>query len=157
MMAVVLMLIFIKFIHNLHINHNIILLLVIPFLFYACETAPYKNDLYTNKITYKTEKTSFNKKKEIVKNIKIGVLLPLSGAKSKVGKSLLRASQLSLNKTNNKNIKLFFKDTEDPYKNIISSYYELIDEDVDIMRFQKGKISLVLFYQIITMGYDLKN
>jgi len=133
MMAVVLMLIFIKFIHNLHINHNIILLLVIPFLFYACETAPYKNDLYTNKNIDETENTSLNEKKEIIKDLKIGMLLPLSGEKSKVGKSLLRASQLSLNKTNNKNIKLFVKDTEDPYKNIISSYYELIGEDVDII------------------------
>ena len=133
MMAVVLMLIFIKFIHNLHINHNIILLLVIPFLFYACETAPYKNDLYTNKIIDEIEKTSLNDDIEIIKDLKIGLLLPLSGEKSKVGKSLLRASQLSLNKANNKNIKLFVQDTEDPYKNIISSYYELIGEDVDII------------------------
>ena len=133
MMAAVLMLIFIKFIYNRHINHNIFLLLVIPFLFYACETATYKNDLYTNKIIGEIEKTSLNDNKEIIKDLKIGMLLPLSGEKSKVGKSLLRASQLSLNKTNNKNIKLFVQDTEDPYKNIISSYYELIDEDVDII------------------------
>ena len=59
--------------------------------------------------------------------------MPLSGKNSKIGESLLKASQLSLNKTKNKNIKLFIKDTENINKNIISSYYELINEGVDII------------------------
>ena len=61
------------------------------------------------------------------------MLLPLSGKNSNIGNSLLKAIQLSLNKTGNKNLKLFIKDTENKSSNIISSYYELINEEVDII------------------------
>ncbi len=61
------------------------------------------------------------------------MLLPLSGENAQIGNSLLKAGKLSLNKTQNKNIKLFVKDTESNNENIITSYYNLINKDVDII------------------------
>jgi ABC-type branched-subunit amino acid transport system substrate-binding protein len=60
-------------------------------------------------------------------------LLPLSGENSQIGGSLLKAAKLSLSKTKNRNIQLFIKDTENSNTNIISSYYDLINEEVDII------------------------
>ena len=93
----------------------------------------YKNQMATYESLNKTADTIINKKKHIVKDIKVGLLLPMSGKNSNIGNSLLKASLLSLNKTKNKNIKLLIRDTENKDKNIISSYYELINEDVDII------------------------
>ena len=104
-----------------------------PLLFYGCETTTYENKSSVHKNDATTSNLIINKKEYIIKDIKIGLLLPLSGTNSKIGKSLLKASQLSLTKTKNKNIKLFIKDTEEKNKNIISSYYELINEGVDII------------------------
>ena len=104
-----------------------------PFLFYGCETTTYENKNSVYKNNDKTINSIDVKEEYIVKEIKIGLLLPLSGKNSKIGESLLKASQLSLSKTKNKNIKLFIKDTENINKNIISSYYELINEGVDII------------------------
>ncbi len=116
-----------------YLNYSIILTLFIPFLFYGCETVPYENKVSAYERLNKINETIINKDKSIVKKIKVGLLLPLSGTNSKIGKSLLKASQLSLAKTKNNNIKLFIKDTENKNKNIISSYYELINENVDII------------------------
>ena len=118
---------------NNFFNYSIILLLVIPFLFYGCETVTYENKTTIYQNSDKTNKSTINKEKKIINELKIGLLLPLSGSNSKIGESLLKASRLSLNKTKNKNIKLLVKDTENIDKNIISSYYELINEDVDII------------------------
>ena len=118
---------------NNFFNYSIILLLVIPFLFYGCETVTYENKTTIYQNSDKTNKSTINKEKKIINEVKIGLLLPLSGSNSKIGESLLKASRLSLNKTKNKNIKLLVKDTENIDKNIISSYYELINEDVDII------------------------
>ena len=103
-----------------------------PFLFYGCETTTYENKNSINKNNEKINNI-ISKEKYITKDIKIGLLLPLSGANSEIGDSLLKAAQLSLNKTQNKNINLFIRDTENINKNIISSYYELINEGVDII------------------------
>jgi hypothetical protein len=133
MIAVVLIFKSIRLFFNNYFNYSIILLLVIPFLFYGCETVTYENKTTIYQSSDKTNKSTINKKKKINNEVKIGLLLPLSGSNSKIGESLLKASRLSLNKTRNKNIKLLVKDTEDIDKNIISSYYELINEDVDII------------------------
>ena len=107
--------------------------LVIPFLFYGCETVTYENKTLNYQSLDKTNKTIITEENKVIKEIKVGLLLPLSGSNSKIGKSLLKASQLSLNRTKNQSIKLFIKDTENFGKNIITSYYELINEDVDII------------------------
>jgi len=107
--------------------------LVIPFLFYGCETVTYENKTPNYQDLDKTNQAAISEESRVIKEIKVGLLLPLSGSNSKIGKSLLKASQLSLNKTKNQSIKLFVKDTENVDKNIITSYYELINEDVDII------------------------
>tara|TARA_B110000093_G_C12671877_1_gene286535 strand:+ start:166 stop:564 length:399 start_codon:yes stop_codon:yes gene_type:complete len=118
----------IKLFINNYLKYSIILTLFVPFLFYGCETTTYENKNSVYKNNDKTINSIDVKEEYIVKEIKIGLLLPLSGKNSKIGESLLKASQLSLSKTKNKNIKLFIKDTENINKNIISSYYELINE-----------------------------
>ena len=114
-------------------NYSIILAFVVPLLFYGCETVSYENKNYSNQKLKIDNKIVISKEQELVKEVKIGLLLPLSGSNSTIGDSMLKASQLSLNKLKNKNIKLIIKDTEDINKNIITSYYELINEDVDII------------------------
>ena len=116
--------------YNNYYNCSIILILCTSFLFYGCETPTYVDKV----LEYESlDKTTANKEEYTPKNIKVGLLLPLSGTNSKIGNSLLKASQLSLTKTKNTNIELLIKDTENINKNIISSYYELINEDVDII------------------------
>ena len=46
---------------------------------------------------------------------------------------MLKAIQLSLDKTGNKNLKLFIRDTENKDTNVITSYYDLINEGIDVM------------------------
>ena len=114
-------------------KYNIILLLVIPFLIYGCETVTYENNSSLKNEIKPDMLNSEIKKQPYNAEIKIGVLLPLSGENSQIGRSLLKAAKLSLNKTKNNNIKLFIKDTENSNTNIISSYYELIEEEVDVI------------------------
>ena len=114
-------------------KYNTILLLIIPFLIYGCETVTYENNLSSKN---KIEPDILNSEIKIQPDsnrVKIGVLLPLSGKNSQIGGSLLKAAKLSLNKTQNRNIQLFIKDTENSNTNIISSYYDLINEEVDII------------------------
>jgi ABC-type branched-subunit amino acid transport system substrate-binding protein len=114
-------------------KYNIILLLVVPFLIYGCETVTYENN---SSLKNKIEPDILNSEVRIQPDsaiVKIGILLPLSGENSQIGSSLLKAAKLSLNKTKNKNIQLFIKDTENNNTNIISSYYDLINEEVDII------------------------
>ena len=107
---------------------------ILPFFFYGCETIPNQNNKI-NQIQKQDNEIGFIKAKinSSLPSIKVGLLLPLSGENSTVGKSLLRAAQLSLAKTQNKDIKLIIKDTQSINKNIIRSYYELINENVDII------------------------
>ncbi|MDA9591729.1 penicillin-binding protein activator [Pelagibacteraceae bacterium] len=130
MITVVFIFNFIKIIFN---NYSIIILFIVQFLFYGCESATYENNKYSNQKLKANNEIIINSEKNFIKEIKIGLLLPLSGSNSNIGNSLLKASQLSLNKTKNKNIQLIIKDTENINKNIITSYYELINEDVDII------------------------
>ena len=114
-------------------KYNTILLLVIPFLIYGCETVTYENN---SSLKNKVEPDILNSEIKLQLDntrVKIGILLPLSGDNSQIGGSLLKAAKLSLNKTQNRNIQLFIKDTENSNTNIISSYYDLINEEVDII------------------------
>ena len=114
-------------------KYNTILLLVILFLIYGCETVTYENN---SSLKNKVEPDILNSEIKLQLDntrVKIGILLPLSGENSEIGGSLLKAAKLSLNKTQNRNIQLFIKDTENSNTNIISSYYDLINEEVDII------------------------
>lgn len=112
-------------------KYNTFLILVISFLIYGCETVTYTNE--QNLTISKKNQLSEIKISENNTEIKIGMLLPLSGENAHIGNSLLKAGKLSLNKSQNKNIKLFVKDTESNNENIITSYYDLINKDVDII------------------------
>ena len=85
-------------------KYNTILLLIIPFLIYGCETVTYENNLSSkNKIEPDILNSEFKIQPDSTR-IKIGILLPLSGENSQIGGSLLKAAKLSLNKTKNRNI-----------------------------------------------------
>ena len=118
---------------NYIFQYNTIILFIISFLIYGCETVTYENNLSTINQVRSDIVDSELKIKPNNNKIKIGILLPLSGENSQIGNSLLKAAQLSLNKTENKNLVLFIKDTENKSTNIITSYYDLINENVDII------------------------
>jgi ABC-type branched-subunit amino acid transport system substrate-binding protein len=108
-------------------------MLVMSLLFYGCETVPPETKITINNTLNISNKANIDKSKQVFKVIKVGLFLPLSGSNAKIGKSILNATQLSLSKTQKGNIEVFVRDTEDINKNIISSYYELINKDVDII------------------------
>ena len=66
------------------------------------------------------------------KILKVGIMLPLTGKNYQIGNSLLNASQLALNKTQNKNIKFFVRDTGNE-DHITKNFYSLLSEDIDII------------------------
>ena len=99
-------------------------------LFYGCETVPPETKISINNTVNISNKANIDKSKQVFKVIKVGLFLPLSGPNAKIGKSILNATQLSLSKTQNSNIEIFVRDTEDINKNIISSYYELINNQI---------------------------
>ena len=54
--------------------------------------------------------------------IKIGLLIPLSGKQSEIGKSIMLSVRLAINKINNSNIEILPKDTKnDPIKTLIAA------------------------------------
>jgi hypothetical protein len=108
-------------------------MLVMSLLFYGCETVSPETKISINNTLNTSNKANIDKSKQVFEVIKVGLFLPLSGSNAKIGKSIINAIQLSLSKTQNSNIKVYVKDTEDINKNIISSYYELIEKDVDII------------------------
>jgi len=65
--------------------------------------------------------------------IKIGLLVPLSGKQSDIGKSIMQSVRLAINKINNPNIKILPKDTKnDPVKTLAAAK-ELEREGVKIV------------------------
>ena len=54
--------------------------------------------------------------------IKIGLLVPLSGKQSDIGKSIMQSVKLAINKIDNPNIKILPKDTKnDPVKTLAAA------------------------------------
>ena len=66
------------------------------------------------------------------REIRVGLLLPLKGKNYRIGKSLLNAIHLALYKTQNKNIKIFVRDTSS-VEGVTKAYYEFLDLNVDII------------------------
>jgi len=64
--------------------------------------------------------SAFNLQKlQAQEEIKIGLLIPLSGKQSDIGKSIVRSVRLAINKIDNSNIQILLKDTEnDPVKTL---------------------------------------
>ena len=71
-------------------KYNTILLLIIPFLIYGCETVTYENNLSSkNKIQPGILNSEIKIQPDSTR-VKIGILLPLSGENSQIGGSLLK-------------------------------------------------------------------
>ncbi len=87
---------------------KIILLLAIPFL------------IYTEKL-FASEK------------IKIGLLVPITGKNSEIGKSIIKSTQLAINKINNLSIEIIPKDTESNPEKTLKAAKELSDLGVKIV------------------------
>tara|TARA_Y100000590_G_scaffold429881_1_gene542890 strand:- start:249 stop:1397 length:1149 start_codon:yes stop_codon:yes gene_type:complete len=65
--------------------------------------------------------------------VKIGLLIPLSGNQSEIGKSILQSVRLAINKIDNPNIEIIPKDTKnDPFETYVSAK-ELKIENVKIV------------------------
>ena len=80
----------IKLFINNYLKYSIILTLFVPFLFYGCETTTYENKNSVYKNNDKTINPIDVKEEYIVKEIKIGLLLPLSGKNSKIGEQNIK-------------------------------------------------------------------
>ena len=92
--------------------------------------------------------------------IKIGLLIPLSGKQSEIGKSIMLSVRLAINKINNSNIKILPKDTKnDPIKTLIAAK-ELEREGVKIVIgpiFNKNLIYLDELKKMIFLSLTNKN
>ena len=92
--------------------------------------------------------------------IKIGLLIPLSGKQSEIGKSIMLSVRLAINKINNSNIEILPKDTKnDPIKTLIAAK-ELEREGVKIVIgpiFNKNLIYLDELKKMIFLSWTNKN
>ena len=92
--------------------------------------------------------------------IKIGLLIPLSGKQSEIGKSIMLSVRLAINKINNSNIEILPKDTKnDPIKTLIAAK-ELEREGVKIVIgpiFNKNLIYLDELKKMIFLSLTNKN
>ena len=92
--------------------------------------------------------------------IKIGLLLPLSGKQSEIGKSILQSVRLAINKIDNQNIEIVPKDTKnDPVKTLAAAK-ELSLEGVKIVMgpvFSKNLIYLDKLNKMIFLSLTNKN
>ena len=74
-----------------------------------------------------------NTKSYFDKVIKIGLLLPFSGEKKNLGKSIYNALEMALFETQSKNIRLIFRDSGNTEEKAISAAKELEKEGVSIL------------------------
>ena len=133
-------------------NNIIIFIIFISLILIGCEATQVQTKTITLKTIQTSENISKKNKAEIKKTIeettpeatlestneiktktlKVGIMLPLTGKHYQIGNSLLNASQLALNKTQNKNIKFFVRDTGDE-EDITKNFYSLLNEEIDII------------------------
>ena len=65
---------------------------------------------------------AFSQKLYAVEKIKIGLLIPLSGSQSEIGKSILQSVRLAVNKIDDPNIEIIPKDSKnDPFQTYLSA------------------------------------
>jgi len=65
--------------------------------------------------------------------IKIGLLIPLSGKESEIGKSVLQSVRLAINKIDDSNIKIFPKDSGGNPEKTLAAAIELRDQGIKIV------------------------
>ena len=124
----------------------ITLFLLILASFFGCEplatnnqvkTVTYSKPINMNKESKVNKSTTIESIKESrestqEKNLEIGLLLPLSGQNYRIGRSLLNAAQLALDKTQQNNINFKIIDTNDE-KKFLTDIYSLIEEDINFV------------------------
>ena len=73
--------------------------------------------------------------KEIIasEKIKIGLLVPLTGKNSEIGKSIIKSTRLAINKINNSSIEIIPKDTESNPQITLKAAKELAGLDIKII------------------------
>ena len=73
--------------------------------------------------------------KEIIasEKIKIGLLIPLTGKNSEIGKSIIKSAQLAINKINNLSIEIIPKDTQSNPKRTLEAAKELAQLNIKII------------------------
>ena len=74
----------------------------------------------------KIEDSSYNK------SVKIGLMLPLSGEHYRIGRSLLNAAQMALEKINGNNLIVYIADTGDD-RLLLENLYFLINKEIDVL------------------------
>ena len=100
----------------------------------------YKEEIQKSKLIERKKKLI--KKKEVVKKdrslnrnksqLNIGVLLPLTGEHKEIGSLILNALELALFQTDNKNIKLFVRDTKADAKTTKEAFNELLGSNIKL-------------------------
>ena len=92
-------------------------------------------------------------------NIKIGLMVPLTGEYKSIGKSILNATKLAINKINNDNVLILPKDTKGNPEITLKVAKELRDNDVQIVigpLFYKNLIYLDELNQMIFLTLSNK-
>ena len=74
-----------------------------------------------------------NQKRFAEEKIKIGLLVPLSGKNAEIGKSIIKATQLAINKINNPSIEILPKDTKSKPETTLRAAKELSQLGVKII------------------------
>ncbi len=92
--------------------------------------------------------------------IKIGLLVPLSGTQSSIGKSILQSTRLAINKIDNNNIEIIPKNTKNDPLETLNAAKELGLEGVKIVIgpiFNKNLVHLDKLDQMIFLSLTNKN
>jgi outer membrane PBP1 activator LpoA protein len=92
--------------------------------------------------------------------IKIGLLVPLSGKQSDIGKSIMQSVRLAINKIDNPNIKILPKDTQNDPTKTLEAAKELNLEGVKIVIgpiFNKNLLYLNELEEITFLSLTNKN
>ncbi len=101
----------------------------------SCQTTQSTTNIKDNNSNFENSLTDLpmiKKKYEENRELKVGLLLPMKGEHYRIGKSLLNAVHLALNKTKNNNIKIFVRDTSST-EGITRAYYEFLDKQVSVI------------------------
>ena len=108
------------------------LFLVLTCFLIGCEPQPYlnqnvsNNNIMKDNLTNKSDKDINQIEKKEVLNI--GIMVPLTGEHYRIGRSLLNSAQLALERTDQKNIRLFIADSGNS-EEVTKNFYNLLRQD----------------------------
>lgn len=121
------------------------LFLVLTCFLIGCEPQPYLNQNVSNNNIMKDNTANSFKKDNLAnksdKNINriekkevlnIGIMVPLTGEHYRIGRSLLNSAQLALERTDQKNIRLFIADSGNS-EEVIKNFYNLLRQDIELV------------------------